>query len=339
MFQYRAHGLSVSSEFALPLPPQRGEVDNSDLVLRAGGDRSVPSDVAPGTLLAALDDDQETNFFSLGRDGDRVTLRYPGMCEFVGDDLLRQVDVYLHPNTDPGVVSVLAAGALLAIHLKMHGKLVLHASCVQIGARAVAFVGASGMGKSTLATLFGNAGYSLVSDDLLHAQLSPAAVMVHPGSTESRLRPGSHQLTDGADADTVRTTADGRLALRSRFYARGSLELAACVVPLPRRDTGEVAVSRLSPARALRRLAQFPRVVGWVEPTALAEEFQSLADLASRVPVFEALIPWGPPFAPGLPEQLIHELKCEGGEGNAAPSGRDIHTRPVGLAHLLAERR
>jgi len=55
-------------------------------------------------------------------------------------------------------------------------------------------------------------------------------------------------------------------------------------------------VRRLPGGQALRRMIQFPRIVGWSEPVSTAHEFQTLADLVERVPVFEATVPWGPPF-------------------------------------------
>lgn len=80
------------------------------------------------------------------------------------------------------------------------------------------------------------------------------------------------------------------------------------MVPLPHRRCDGVAVRRLAPPRALMRLLRFPRLVGWLDPESAAEEFQALADLVEQVPVFEASIPWGPPFRPGLADDLVAEL-------------------------------
>lgn len=52
-------------------------------------------------------------------------------------------------------------------------RLVLHASAVRIGHGVVAFVGASGAGKSTIAQFFAERGYQLVSDDLLPVRFEP----------------------------------------------------------------------------------------------------------------------------------------------------------------------
>ncbi|MGH3997670.1 MAG: hypothetical protein ACRDTJ_09440, partial [Pseudonocardiaceae bacterium] len=233
---YRAHGLAVSSAVELSLPPGSPTLGMPDLVLRCGAERPVPDHDPPGRRLAKLSGPDGRVFYSLSRDRDRTVLRYPGLCEFVGDPNLTDITVDLHPGIDPGLVPVLAAGTLLAVHLKLRHELVLHASAVQLDGHAVAFVGSSGMGKSTLAAVLSRNGCGLVTDDVLRVDLTDTAVVrVYPGSTESRLRMSARQLADTAPSDAVRATADGRLALRPHARASEPLPLTACVVPRPSR--------------------------------------------------------------------------------------------------------
>lgn len=296
---YRAHGLVISSELGLPLPPGAPVLGLPDLALRCGADRPVPSDPPPGVVLAELSSPDGTVFYRLARDRDRTVLRYPDLCEFVGDRQLSEITVHLHPGAHRGLLAVLASGALLAVHLMLRAQLVLHASAVQHDGHAVAIVGASGMGKSTLAAALCGIGCALVTDDVLRVDLTdPAVLRVYPGSTESRLRMSARQLADVAAPDAVHRTADGRWALYASTRADRPLPLAACVVPRPSREAATLSVHRLTSARALGRMIRFPRVIGWSEPVSLDRTFQALADLVQRVPVFEATIPWGPPFRP-----------------------------------------
>lgn len=307
--RYRAHGLTIAAEFDLALRPDARGGDRPDLVVRRGPERPVPHDDPPGDLLARLETPDGVLRYAVGRSSDGTILRFPGLCDFVGDPRMAAVTVHLHPGADVELVPVLAAGALLAVHLKLHGSLVLHASAVHLGDAALAFVGASGMGKSTLAALVCAGGHDLLTDDVLRVETAAGGpVRVHPGSTECRLRPAARQLAEDAPAGAVRPTADGRLAVRQRAGTEGPLPLLACVVPLPHRRCDGVAVRRLEPPRALMRLLRFPRLVGWLDPGSAAAEFQALADLVEQVPVFEASIPWGPPFRPGLADDLVAEL-------------------------------
>ena len=306
--RYRAHGLHLESELELPLPPGPTPPTGPDLRLRLGTTAPVPDLDPPGELLARLAEPGGPVRYVLGRDTDRAVLRYPGLCEFRGDARLREVTVHLAPGRDPGLAAVLAAGALLAVHLRLRGQLVLHASAVRVGDGALAVVGASGMGKSTLATLLCADGHPLVGDDVLRADIGSESVSVYPGSLETRLREGARPVASSLAAAT-RCSPDGRLAVRPEAtHTGGPLRLAACVVPQPRRDRPEVEVERVPVSRSLMLLARFPRLPGWVGPDGLALEFQQLADLVERVPVYQARVPWGPPFRDGIAAEVLGAL-------------------------------
>jgi hypothetical protein len=161
------------------------------------------------------------------------------------------------------------------------------------------------MGKSTIATVLCGAGHPLLTDDVLRVQLRPDGVVAHAGSTETRLRDAAQPLAAGLPG---RRTADGRLAVAPGNVAGSPRPLAACVVPRPSRECDRVEVRRLRGAHALMLLSRFPRILGWTQPATLAGEFEQLGDLVTRIAVFEARIPWGPPFAPDLPGELLDRL-------------------------------
>ncbi|OLF15715.1 hypothetical protein [Actinophytocola xanthii] len=303
MFTYRAYGLLVASDIALPLPPCAG--GEPDVLLRRGADRPVPEERPGSERLAEVTRPDGSIFYTLGRSASGTVLRYPGLCDFAGDPTLSTVSVHLAPGADEGLLSVMISGTLLAVHLMLRHAHVLHASAVHRDGRALAFVGSSGMGKSTVSAALCGVGCDLVSDDLLRVDRVGETLLVHPGGTESRLRPSARPLATAAPADTVRETADGRLAVSPRTWTGDPLPLAACVVPRPDRAAQRVAVRRLRPSIALLSLSRYPRVLGWSDPASAAAAFQSLADLVERVPVFEATIPWGLPFADGVLADLL----------------------------------
>jgi hypothetical protein len=65
---------------------------------------------------------------------------------------------------------------------------------------------------------------------------------------------------------------------------------------------------RLRTADISAWLSRYPRVLGWSDAASMAVSFQSLGDLVERVPVFEATIPWGPPFADGVLQGLLDAI-------------------------------
>jgi hypothetical protein len=302
--RYLAHGLVIDSDIPLPFAPARAS-GAADVAIRRGPDGLIGPEPPEANQLAAFEDEQRRTRYTISRDGQRIVLRYPGICVFTGDAQLRRICVTLEAGADAGLLTVLASGAVLAVHLMLAGELVLHASAVRVGDHAIAFVGASGMGKSTLATLYGQAGYELIADDVL--RVGPAAT-AYPGGMETRLRQGASDLARGATG-SVRKTADGRLALRLPSYTGMPLPLAGCILPYPSRSHDEAETRVLGPSQALRRLLGFPRIVGWTDPAWHATHFSGLADLVAHVPVIEAVVPWGPPFRADLSERLLDRLE------------------------------
>jgi hypothetical protein len=80
-------------------------------------------------------------------------------------------------------------GHALSFALIKKGFEPLHATCVSVNGQAVAFLGQSGYGKSSLAASFLAAGHRMVTDDLLICRPSPEGLMVQPGPHRIKLLP------------------------------------------------------------------------------------------------------------------------------------------------------
>ncbi|WP_144011561.1 phosphoenolpyruvate carboxykinase (ATP) [Methanobacterium paludis] len=76
-------------------------------------------------------------------------------------------------NTDINLnfLRSLILGAGMGILLMQRGNLVLHASALNMGGGAVAFLGWCGSGKSTIVTAMNNRGYPFVTDDVLTVKI------------------------------------------------------------------------------------------------------------------------------------------------------------------------
>lgn len=310
----RLYGLVVSSEF--PLHQERPVAPGTapDVHLRWGAPRTADEQalaVTGDVLLEVSWEDGPGYRFTERPDG-TCLLSFTGTCDMeVSADL---ADVAVHPVTgaDPGVAVVLATGALLAFQLYRRGHAVLHASAVDLDGAALAFVGPSGSGKSTMATLMCADGAALITDDVLRLDTgapgaaSAGAATAHPqgpprvhlGATGLRLRKGADTLASrfGPDGPGQRLSADQRQVLSPRPADADHLPLAAIVVPFPQRDLDRVAVVRREPKDALFDLLSYPRLLGWQDPAVLKQQLAHLAAVVGRVPVYEAYVPWGPPF-------------------------------------------
>jgi hypothetical protein len=329
---YRLHGYRLVSDADLGDVAPREQPGEAHLLsagavrISRGADRVVPADLPEGELVAELHDERRHTYYAFARRDGRLLLRFHGAVELDFDQGLTEGTAHVHPGFDPDVLGVLLPGTVMAARLILDGRLVLHASALRVGRSAVAFVGSPGMGKSTLAGLGMAAGFPLLTDDVLRADLGDRGVRVWPGASEVRLREGAVSVA-GLASGASRRTADGRLALGSPTAAGAGaptvvadaegLPLACCVIPFPRRDVTEVTVRRVRPFTAFRQLVCFPRITGWCEPSTSARQLDLLGRLCELVPVYEADVPWGPPFDLDVVPRLLELLSVdEAGRGS-----------------------
>ena len=83
-------------------------------------------------------------------------------------------------------LAIFLVGTVFAVLFHQRGDIVLHASAVAVGGRAVLFCGRSGAGKSTLAAALVEQGYPLLSDD--------QCAIVLDSASQPMLRPDGRQL-------------------------------------------------------------------------------------------------------------------------------------------------
>jgi hypothetical protein len=172
---YHAYGLTFDSTWPLPeLSPARG---TPEAQIRLGAVEMAPPPRAAQSPLgwtraaeggAVIHWNQVATF--LVRDGCEIVVEpVPG----VADDVLR---AYL-------------LGSAFGLLLQQRGRLVLHASAVAFDAGVVAFLAASGRGKSTLAAALRGQGHPLVADDVIAVQMDGPAPIVYPGIPQLKLWP------------------------------------------------------------------------------------------------------------------------------------------------------
>jgi hypothetical protein len=297
----RLYGMNIRTDIPThqhrPLPPGA----SPDLEITIGPPVPATDATPPGKVVLDLRGNQQ--YYTGTQHEDGFSLRFHGTCDIeIDGDLSRAV---VHPvvGGETGMLSVLAGGTLLAFVLGLRRATVLHASAVQVGDEVLAFAGASGMGKSTMATLQCADGAALVTDDLLRLDLTRPRPSCSLGATELRLRkPAAHLAGGHADTGRQRTTADDRNAFTARCASTEALPLAAIAVPVIDRDPARTAVrfDSLAPLDALLLLTRFPRLLGWRDPTILRDQLDQIGDLVERVPVHVAVVPVGPPFPSGL---------------------------------------
>jgi len=121
------------------------------------------------------------------RCSDHYLLRFPGLADFTVSPDGTKATVYPVPGISTPTIEHLYLNQVLPLALSRQWKLVLHASAVEVRDCAVAFLGVSGRGKSTLAASFSTSGCRFLTDDGLLADKEGDGFVVRPGHPSIRL--------------------------------------------------------------------------------------------------------------------------------------------------------
>jgi hypothetical protein len=293
---YEQCGVRLRSEVPLDLPVATdGEWD---VDARWGDDIHDSAAPPPGEVVARY----ETNgnvWYTATETALGYRLRFANCGEFVIAPDLSSIEVRRDPGGRHDLLPILLAGTASALLLTLRGAVVLHASAVAVDGAALAFVGQSGRGKSTVAALMCLDGAALVTDDVLRVDPGPPVTCVG-GASELRLRAAAAHLADEQADRPSRTTADARRAFAPVPAPPGPLELAGIVIPSPSRQVDDVEVQQLPASDAMFAVMSFPRIHGWRRRDILTREFTTLSRIVNQIPIYHATIPWGPPFSPGV---------------------------------------
>lgn len=196
------------------------------------------------------------------------------------------ISIHMLEGADVGEVRAMILGGILATLLRQRGLLVVHACSVARDGEAVAFVGDSGWGKSTLAEFFCQNGYRLINDDVVAMDLSGDEVIVVPGYPQIKLRKGAGEALR-SDFDTlapISEIGDKRGSVWTDMFQAEPVPLRRLYFLEPY-ATDETSVAPISKQEAVRELLTHTRV-GHIMTAASfkASNLAQCSDLVQRVP-------------------------------------------------------
>ncbi len=285
---YRVYGLCLRSQWPLPCPEGR-ECDLQELELFDGSPAlfsKVPRD--------AMRRSDGKNWFQHLRlpDGSDY-LRWSRLFEFLVSADGRRIACRELDNASPESFQTYLLGQVLSFALLKQGIEPLHATTVVIDGQAVAFLGDCGYGKSSLGAAFLQAGYALLTDDLLSLKQEEDQFVAYPGLPRIKLFPDIARSLLGERVNgTPMNSETSKMVIpldqNGNRYRRKPLPLRAIYVltPPPRSlRVPRISIRSLSPRRAFVEVLKgtFNAIV--VEPARLERQFDLATRLATRVPV------------------------------------------------------
>ncbi|WNZ22761.1 serine kinase [Leptolyngbya sp. NK1-12] len=171
MFSYTAYGLNIASY--LPLPELTVHGGEADVAIQPGPVQHPANAVRSEQCIWASKTEAIFHWHDIG-----TFLVRKG----------REIIVDAIPEVNSDVLRLFLLGSALGTLLHQRGLLVLHGSVVAKAGSALAFLGESGWGKSTMVAALCKQGYHLVADDVLAIGFDDSNhPIVFPGSPQVKL--------------------------------------------------------------------------------------------------------------------------------------------------------
>jgi hypothetical protein len=314
---YTVYGITLYSSIPLDLPT-RGQGTLGEIQLRTAT-ASFFADAVRGVPLGQLDG----SWYEFAHFSDGASYaRWDGVGEFFVSGngrlvLCRQFDA---ATTESFQVYLL--GQALSFALVQSGFEPLHATCVVIDGDAVAFLGNSGFGKSTLAACFLQSGYRILTDDLLLLQTNSGQVVAYPGPARIKLFPPDARRFLGSESRSVpMNTATQKLIIpldgERRWLTPVPLRVVYSLSRSDDTDSSTIRVEPLSPRQAFLELLKntFNRRI--VDPSRLMRQIQNASRLAGLLPVRRVSFPWISSRVPAIQEAILFDLSSQASEISA----------------------
>lgn len=234
-------------------------------------------------------------------------LEFPDLAKF--HLIANKVRCYPGPGTVLDTSIHLFLNQVLPLILSTRGNLVLHSSAVAIGERAAAFVGSTGLGKSTLAASLAANGVKFVSDDCL--VIDPTGSKVIPSYPTIRLWPKTMAAMKcfGEDRGPVASYTRKR-----RLSVEPEADFDHTPVPLQRMfllDTqivSRVVITPVSPKEALLELLKCSFILDPRSSDQLSTQFRLAAHLANQGLAFRLSYPRDLSYLPNVREKIIEHV-------------------------------
>ena len=294
---YRIANLVLSSNIVLPeLPQADGAHAQCGFELLTSADfQNYPVEwFHQWSIPFDNEVDQENQpWLQLGRCYGGYYLRFPSMAGFIVSRDQSRIQCCPASDTPQVTVRHLLLDQVMPLVLSRTEPVVLHASGVLTEFGAIAFVGRTGEGKSTLAASFARNGCPMLSDDCLvlrsdcqcwTATATYPGVRLWPSTLDALLyrETPTHDIAHYINKRRVNNCeivphSSGPAALRALFMLCYS--------------EGEPSITRHRPASATMALIAYAYNLDITDTAFLRQQFGTVSDIAAKVPVFELRYP------------------------------------------------
>ena len=331
VYRYAAYGVSIRSNLPLPLhaPAISGlfeiEVHNSIGPLHSSIEEPAihgPSIQGPSLQCPSIqgkigfERNPSTAFDVASLPDGSTYVHMPGVGEISVSADGRFLVCRPYGESTSESFNVYLVTQALSFALVKCGLEPLHATAVAIDGKAALFLGDCGLGKSTLAAAFLQAGCRLLTDDLLVLHKPHAALLAYPGSPRIKLFPRMAREFLGKAVSGVPMnpyTHKMIVPLKEWQVCTDALPVGGVYALAPASEVrgAEVSLSAMSQREAFLTLlaGTFNRTI--LDSTRLRRQFEATQALANALPVKKLSYPRSLDSLPDVLEFVVSDL-CAG---------------------------
>jgi hypothetical protein len=211
-------------------------------------------------------------------------------------------------------------GTVLAFWLERRGMLALHTAATVVNSRAVAFLSSNSGGKSSLVASLVQAGFPLLTDDILPVENKNGVFVGRPGYPQMRMWPEQAQHFLGY-YETLEIVHPAYSKRRVPVGAGGfgsfcsEAQPLACLYIPERRDPAAhgtaVTITAVPPAQAVIDLVRYSFAPRLVQAAGLQpQRLDFFAELVRQIPIRRLIYPTGYEHLPRVRDAILEDLAC-----------------------------
>ena len=217
---------------------------------------------------------------------DGYLLRFPDEVDFEIFPETGTVRRWPVPHADEAHLESLYSNAVLPILGNHRGGLFLHGSAVNIGGQAVAFLGLSRSGKTTLAAALAKLGHPLLTEDVIELAIRPDGYQLQPKKSPLRLFADSVAHIIGKQATALDPTVKLTVPPEAGLTIESSPAPLSRIYFLGQNRDAPLAIRPIATAAALKEMLSHSFILDVEDRQRLNAHFCRIADLSEKIPCF-----------------------------------------------------
>ena len=306
---YDIYGISLRSEIELSFPDSE-PMDSADVSLLVAS-----PDFFREATRSAIVNPSPTGWYKYARlDNGQSYLRWDGLFEFLVDMDGRSIWCGWFGAASLESLQVYLLGHALSFALVKQGYEPLHATSVVIDGQAIAFLGSSGYGKSSLAAAFLADGHRLLTDDMLLLRRTDRGYEGQPGPRRIKLFPKMARRFLAGTASAVPMNNETEklvVPLGADHRYSGSAPLRALYVLSPPREVNRkqrIGLTPLTTKQTFIALVRYTFNSLITGSERLERQYAECLGVASQVPARRISHPRVLSMLPAVREAILADL-------------------------------